>query len=227
MSREAVPEGGWVSPELRAEFPHLALRHLTVSARSGRSPQPVRERLRLLSDRYGGAKAVNLRQEPIPWAYRVFFRQVGIDPDERRTPPEEVALERMRAGGFRSRNLLDDALVIAIVETGVPVVAFDADRVEGRLGLRLSEPSERLGGVAEGRRLLSRQIVIADEARALAILFGDMAEGRGVHPVTTRMALCAVQVAGVPDVSVEEAVWTVAEILAGGREPPHEDGVSW
>lgn len=215
MSADAVPEGGWVSDELRAEFPYMAIRYVTLEGRSGRSPRPVRERLRLLSDRYTGAKAVNLRQEPIPYAYRAFFRQVGVDPDERPPPPEEAALERMRHGAFRSRNLLDDALIIAVVETGVPVVAFDADRVDGPLGLRLSQPGERLGGDPEGRDLSDRQIVIADELRSLAVLFGDMAAGRGVSPATTRMRLAAVQVKGVPEVSIEEAIWTVADIVAG------------
>ena len=166
-----------------------------------------------LSDRYTGGKAVNLRQEAVPWAYRVFFRQVGIDPDERRTPAEALALARMKDGGFRSRNLLDDAMTIATVETGVGLVAFDAAAVDGDPGLRLSRPDERLGG--DGRSLPRGQLVVADAQRALAVLFGDVAEGRGVHPHTERMLLCAVQVKGVPQVSVEEALWTVAEIVGG------------
>jgi DNA/RNA-binding domain of Phe-tRNA-synthetase-like protein len=149
----------------------------------------------------------------VPWAYRVFFRQVGIDPDEHRTPVEAIALERMRAGGFPSRNLLDDALTIATVETGVPIVAFDADRLDGPLGLRMSQPRELLGG--DGRPLSSRQVVIADAERAVAVLFADMAEGRGVHPHTERMRLASIQVKGVPDVSVEEALWIVVEVLQG------------
>lgn len=199
--------------ELAEEFPSLGLRLTTVEARPGRSPRAVKERLRQLSNRYTGGKAVNLRQEPIPWAYRVFFRQIGIDPDDRRTPVEDAALERMKWGGFRSTNLVDDALLIATVETGVALLALDADRVEGPLGLRLSSPDERLGG-ADGRRLSARQIVVADAVRSLAVLFEDLAEGRGVHPPTTRMLLAAVQVKGVPEVSVEEALWTVAEVLA-------------
>jgi DNA/RNA-binding domain of Phe-tRNA-synthetase-like protein len=206
---------GWVDPELAAEFPHLHLYVLRVEAASGRSPVEVKQRLRQLSSRYTGGKAVNLRQEPVPWAYRVFFRQVGIDPDDRRTPAEALALQRMEHGSFRSRNLLDDAITIAVVETGVPVVAFDADRVEGELGLRLAGDREDLGG--DGRPLSSRQLVVADDVRSLAVLFGDMAEDRGVHPGTERMLLCAVQVKGVPDVSVEEALWTVAEIVTGTR----------
>ena len=50
-----------------------------------------------------------MRQDPVPWAYRVFWRQVGIDPDTDRTPVEQIALDRLKRGGLRSRNLLDDA----------------------------------------------------------------------------------------------------------------------
>jgi DNA/RNA-binding domain of Phe-tRNA-synthetase-like protein len=203
---------GWVSGELREEFPELALVHTTLDAQSGRSPRAVRERLRVMANRFTGPKAVQMRQEPVPWAYRVFFRQVGIDPDERRTPVEAIALERMRAGGFPSRNLLDDAMLIATVETGVPLVAFDADRVGRELGLRLSHPGERLGG--EGRPLARGQIVVADEDRSLAVLFADMAEERGVTPSTTRIVLAAIQVRGVPRLSVEEALWIASEVLS-------------
>ncbi|MFL5780150.1 MAG: phenylalanine--tRNA ligase beta subunit-related protein [Thermoleophilaceae bacterium] len=208
-----VVEEGWVAEDLAAEFPELRMQYLTIEARSGRSPEAVRARLRTLADRYTGGKAVTLRQQPIPWAYRVFFRQVGIDPDDHRTPVEAIALERMRAGGFPSRNLLDDALTIATVETGVPVVAFDEDKLDGPLGLRMSQSRELLGG--DGRPLSSRQVVIADAEHAVAVLFADLAEGRGVHPQTERMRLASIQVKGVPDVSVEEALWIVAEMLRG------------
>ncbi len=206
---------GWVDPELASEFPHLRLFALAIEAASGPTPLEVKQRLRQLSNRYTGAKAVNLRQEPVPWAYRVFFRQVGLDPDDQRTPAEALALRRMQHGAFQSQNLLDDAITIAVVETGVPVLAFDADRVEGDIGLRLAGDREDLGG--DGRPLSSRQLVVADAVRSLAVLFGDMAEGRGVRPETDRMLLCAVQVKGVPDVSVEEALWTVGEIVTGTR----------
>ena len=205
-------ETGWVDADLEVEFPELRLRWIAYDGGSGRTPPEIKERLRKLSDRYTGGKAVHLRQEPIPWAYRVFFRQVGIDPDDHRTPAEQAALDRMKHGSFRSRNLLDDALVIATVETGVPVMALDADKVTPPLGLRLSQEGERLGG-DEGRPLSVRQIVLADPDRSVAVLFGDIAEERGVDPSTTRMLLCSVQVKGVPEISVEEALWTVTEVL--------------
>lgn len=215
MRPEPRLETGWIAEDLRIEFPELRLVSTVVDAGPGRTPAEVKERLRVLSNRYTGQKAIALRQQPIPWAYRVFFRQVGIDPDEHRTPVEAYALERMRAGGFLSHNILDDALTIATVETGVPIVAFDDERLDGPLGLRLSEPGEYLGGGDSGRPLSSRQVVIADAGRSVAVLFADLAEGLEPTSRTRRTRLAAIQVKGVPDVSLEEALWTVAETMLG------------
>ena len=201
---------GWVAAELAEEFPELELAYAPVDARPGRTPVPVKQRMRELSNRYTGGKVVHMRQDPVPWAYRVFYRQVGIDPDTDRTPAERVAVERLQHGGFRSQNIVDDALTIAIAETGVPVIALDGDRVGRELGLRLAESGERLSPT---RPLSARQIVVADEDRPLAVLFGEIAEDAGVTPKTERMVLAALQVKGVPRIAVEEALWIAAEIL--------------
>jgi DNA/RNA-binding domain of Phe-tRNA-synthetase-like protein len=204
-------EEGWVEPELSDEFPDLAVLYVPVETRPRRTPAAVQQRLRDLSNRYTGGKVIHMRQDPVPWAYRVFSRQVGVDPDTDRTPVERIALERLRHGGLRSRNIVDDALTIAIAETGVPVIAFDGEKVGTAIGLRLSREGERL---ADGVRPLSvRQIVVADEDRSLAVLFGEVAEECGVAPETERMVLAALQVKGVPRISVEEALWTAAETL--------------
>ena len=138
---------GWVDPELAAEFPELSLAWAPLEAVPGPSSRSVKQRLRRLADRYTGAKVVHMRQDQVPWAYRVFSRQVGIDPDTTRTPVEQVALDRLKWGGLRSRNRVDDALTIAIAETGVPVIALDGDLVGSSLGLRLAA-----GGRAARRR---------------------------------------------------------------------------
>jgi DNA/RNA-binding domain of Phe-tRNA-synthetase-like protein len=210
---DPVLEDGWVDPELAGEFPQLSITWCLLERGSGRTPREIKERLREMSNRYTGGKAVQLRQEPVPWAYRVFFRQVGLDPDEQRTAPEQAALDRMKWGGFRSTNLLDDAMLIATVETGVPLMALDADRLSTEPGLRLSRPGETLG---PNRPLSDSQIIVADADKPLAILFGQIGEHAGVTPQTTRTLLVAVTVKGVPRVSIEEALWTAAELMEGG-----------
>ena len=205
---------GFVQPELAAEFPELALAYTVVEGSPRRSPEEVRERLRDASNRFTGGKAVQMRQQPIPWAYRVFFRHIGIDPDEQRTPIEALAVERMQAGGFRSGGLVHDAVLLATLETSVPVLAFDEADVEGAVGLRLARDGEELG---QHLPLAPGQIVIADEQRPLAVLFGEAAERGQVRRSTQRVLLAAIQVAGVPSVSVEEALWTGAETLSTGQ----------
>lgn len=205
---------GWTTPEVAAEFPELALRSLDVPAvPSGRSPRAVRQRLAAMSNRIAGAQAVNVRRAPVPAAYRVFFHHIGLDPDATRTPVEAAILERMLHGGFKSRNLLDDALLIACVETGVPVWALHSSTVQGPLGIRIAQAGEPLGRGAEPARLPAGRLVVADAVSAVAVLFGELAPGHGVTPAATAITLFAVQVAGVPEIHVEEALWTCASLL--------------
>jgi DNA/RNA-binding domain of Phe-tRNA-synthetase-like protein len=208
---EAAPEPGWVSPDLAEEFAGLSLATTVISTTTGRSPEPLRQRLRELSDRIGGPQAIQLRQQPIPWAYRVFFRHIGLDPDTTRTPIEQLIFERIHDGAFASRNRVEDAITIATVEVGVALRAFDADRVSGRVGLRLSEEGERF----EGRvgPLPEGTIVIADEKRSLGVLFGRTAEGRRVRRGTNRVLLAALGVRGVPEIALEEALWVAGSAL--------------
>jgi DNA/RNA-binding domain of Phe-tRNA-synthetase-like protein len=210
-SDEAVPEAGWVAAALLDELPGLALRFLVVDRGSGSSPRHVRARLGELSNRFSGAQVVNLRHQAIPWAYRVFFRHVGLDPDTDRTPVEQIAFERMKHGGFKPDNLLDDALAIGIIESGVALRAFDADRIEGRLGIRTSAPGEVLPGRAT--ELPPGTLIIADEVRPVGFLFGPTSEDHAVTKKSKRTALAAIQVKGVPDISVEEAIWLAASVL--------------
>jgi DNA/RNA-binding domain of Phe-tRNA-synthetase-like protein len=205
------PRQGWVAPHIASEFPGLGIAWVEVDAKPGRSPEPVRRRLRDLSDRTYGSQAIRLRERPIPWAYRVFYRQIGLDPDRTRTPVEQLTLDRLHDGGFRSRGLPADALNIAIVETGVALRAFDADRLAGRLCIRDSAPGESLAG-APGE-LPGGTLTIADEERPIALLFGTTGEGYAVEQGTRRLAVAAVQVKGVPQIAVEEALWMAAATL--------------
>jgi DNA/RNA-binding domain of Phe-tRNA-synthetase-like protein len=208
---EPSPTLGWVAPHVAAEFPGLGISWIEVDGRPGRSPEPVERRLAETSNRFYGAHAIHMRERPIPWAYRVFFRQIGLDPDRTRTPVEQLALDRLQDGGFKTRGLPTDALTIATVETGIALRAFDADRLFGALCIRDSGPGESL----EGRpgELGHGTLVIADDQSPAGLLFGATAEDRGVTRATGRIAVAAVQVEGVPQIAVDEALWMVAATL--------------
>jgi DNA/RNA-binding domain of Phe-tRNA-synthetase-like protein len=214
---ELAAAEGFIAPELRDEFPGLRLSWLTVECRPGPSPRDVQKRLAGLSNRYRGASVVAMRTQPIPHAYRSFFRQVGIDPDAVRIPSEEAAVARLLHGGFRSRGLVEDALLISVVETGVPVWALDAALIDaGGLGIRTSVDGERLGSTEYGSALADGRLVVADARWVHATLFGEVAPGHGVSPRTRRIALFTVGVEGVPSIHLEEALWVCVEVLNAG-----------
>jgi DNA/RNA-binding domain of Phe-tRNA-synthetase-like protein len=196
MTDEPDVRHGHVAPALAAEHPGLWLAWTEVVAAPGPSPPELRVRLRALADRMHGAQAIALRTREIPHAYRVFFHHVGLDPDVVRTPVEAVALRRMADGGLKSHGLVDDALTVAVLETGVGLVAFDADRLAGAPALR------QAGG----------RLVIADDEGPLAVLFAD-AQRAVVDRGTKRLTLVAVAVPNVADVFVEEALWIAWDIL--------------
>lgn len=207
---DPAPRQGWIAPRLAAEFPGLGLAWVEVDGRPGRSPEPVRRRLRILSDRTRGAEAIRLRERPVPWSYRVFFRQIGLDPDRTWTPVEQLVFERLHDGAFKSRGLIADALTIATVETGVALRAFDADRVEGRLCIRESALGEPLPG---GGEMDPGTLVLADEARPLGLLFGATAAEFEVGRRSRRFAIAAVAVGSVPRIAIEEALWMAAATI--------------
>jgi DNA/RNA-binding domain of Phe-tRNA-synthetase-like protein len=198
MTDEPIVRRGEVSPALADEHPGLWLAWTEVDATPGPTPRELVAHLRGLADRIGGAQAIALRGRDVPHAYRVFFRHVGLDPDVVRTPVEAVTLRRLEEGTLHSRGLVEDALTVAVLETGVGVVAFDAALLAGPLRLR-----EEAG-----------TLVLADDEGPLAVLFAAGPPTRAaVTRDTRRIALVAVAVPNVPDLFVQEALWTAWEIL--------------
>lgn len=232
MSPEPLPAGrsddvrpepvrGWREREVEEELPglHLVYARTDVDGIRRDSPSTVKERLRELSNRWAGAHAIGLRQRPVPAAYRVFFRHIGLDPDVVRTPIEEAMLARMMQGGFHSNHLLADALLITLVDTGVPVWALDATKIEQELGIRSSREGESLGhppaGSADGPFLPVGQLVVADAHSAVAVLFGEISSEHLPGARARELALFTLQVPGVPSLHVEEALWMCRAMLEG------------
>jgi DNA/RNA-binding domain of Phe-tRNA-synthetase-like protein len=212
---ELAAAEGFIEPELQAEFPGLRLDWVTVPGCRRDSPREIRQRLKLLSNRYRGATVVAMRTQPIPHAYRAFFRQIGLDPDATRIPSERAAVARLLQGQFQSSGLVDDALLIALIETGVPVWALDGDIVDaGGLGIRLTVAGDRLGTTEYGSYLPPGRLAVADTHCVHALLFDEeVAPGHAVTDRSTRMVLFTVGAPGVPVLHLDEALWVCIEVL--------------
>ncbi len=208
-------DDGWIAAGLAEEFPDLKLRTLAVPCVPGASPTGLRQQLAYVSDRMTGAKAIKLRRDPVPSAYRVFYRLVGLDPDQTLTPVEQAALDRLFHGDYRAGGLVEDALLLSLVETGVPVYAVDEDTLAGPVGVRPAVAGERLGRGEYDPDLLPGRLVIADTERPVGVLFGATAPEHRVGKRTRTVRIIAVGVAGVPGIHVEEALYAAAELLQG------------
>ena len=164
---------------------------------------------------------VGIRREPVPAAYRVFFRHIGLDPDVERTPIEAAVLERMLRGGFLTGGLLED-------------VAADraARHRRARVGARrrarrrpARDPRERRGRARSGASS-DAPLLPAGTARRRRRVGGARravrrARGRATRRARARerLTLFAVQVAGVPALYAEEALWAVPPRWRSAREP--------
>jgi hypothetical protein len=208
----AAPRLGAVDPAVAAELPGLRLDWLAVDvparAISERPLSSPAERLRALSNRYRGATVIAMRTHPIPRAYRTFYRQIGLDPDVERIPSERAATERLLHGGFRSTDLVSDACLVAVIETGVPVWALDA------AGVDLGPPGLGIG-FADGAGAPARSLVVRDRCTVHAPLFGTPLPGHEPRPSAPTVVLYALGVAGVPQIHIDEALWTASDLLSG------------
>ena len=144
-----------MAPHIAAEFPGLGIAWIEVDGRPGKSPErgapPAARPLRPLLRPH----AIHMRERPIPWAYRVFFRQIGLDPDRTRTPVEQLALDRLHDGAFKqprpARRRADDR---DRRDRG-RAARLRRRPARGRLCIRDSAPGESLAGrpgeLARGR----------------------------------------------------------------------------
>ena len=57
------------------------------------------------------------------------------------------------------------------------------------------------------------RLVVADAEAPVAVLFGELGAAHAPQSATDRLMLFAVQVAGVPDLYVEEALWSCRSAL--------------
>jgi len=200
-----------VAIELDQEFPGLRAEWRRCICSDNRCDAGVGERLDTLASRFSGRQAIELRQQQIPAAYRSFYRQIGIDPDLEPTHVEQAALSRLLAGGNRQSDRISDALLLALLETSVPVFAFEAAAVAPPVEIRQALAGELAGGAD----LPPGTLILADRERALCQLFEQPDVAMAVTGKGAEILLVAVAVPGVSAIASDEALTIAAEAISG------------
>ncbi len=105
-------------------------------------------------------------------------------------PSPEWLRTKLEAVGLRSVNNIVDATNLVMLELGQPLHAFDLAKVQGRVQVRRAGAGESLVALDGKTYALSpEQLVIADEARALAIAGIMGGSESGVTSATTDILL--------------------------------------
>ena len=155
-------------------------------------------------------------------AYRDFFWRVGIDPTKIR-PASEALIRRILSGKpFPRINTLVDAYNMASVISGIPIAAFDQEKLVGKLIMRRAKAGESFLGIGmkEALRLEGVEVVISDGEKLIAIYpYRDAAESM-VADKTRNVLFLICGVPGVDEKTLEKAKEVTLEYvtkLCGGR----------
>lgn len=197
--------------EVGSEFPGLRADWLSCSCPDLRCDRGVGERLALLANRFSGRQALELRQQQIPAAYRSFFREVGIDPDRQPTPIEQAVLGRLLSGGNLPQDRISDALLLALLETSVPVVAFDAGSTAPPVVIRAAARGERIVDI----EIEPGTLILAGSQGPLCQLFSAPGAPFAAGENSESLLLVAVVVPGVSAVASDEALTIAAAAISG------------
>jgi phenylalanyl-tRNA synthetase beta chain len=153
-----------------------------VAAVTGGQLSPLGERAPLPE---GEPLAGEVRAEGLASRYMLQrLDNVRVGPSSRRVR------ERLLASGLRPINNVVDVTNYVMLETGQPLHAFDAARVDGRVIVRAAEPGERLRTLDHQERTMTPgTVMIADERKPIGI--GGIMGGLDteVTPETTSILL--------------------------------------
>lgn len=158
----------------------------------------------------------NVKDDPSYRAYRDFFWRVGIDPTKTR-PASEALVRRILADRpLPTINTAVDAYNLASALSGVPIAAFDADRLHGGLTMRFAAEGERFHGIGmkEPIALKPNQVVIDDSEKLIAVYPYRDADDSKVTMDTKSIHIVS---CGVPNISRDQ-VLKAYETCAGFLE---------
>lgn len=214
-----------IDHRLEVRFPGLRvltyrIRGVKVARRNAELERCRKEVVEQVKARYD---LESLKDVPAFRAYRDFFWRVRIDPTKNRPAAEALIRRILRGRALPSINTLVDAYNVASIKTEVALAAFDVDKLDGALRMRVADAGDEFVGIGmtEPLRLQGGEIVVSDAEKLVAIYPHRDAERTKITE-TTRIVL--LMVCGVPGIG-EEALLDAArvakeyiiEFCGGGR----------
>ncbi|MFX1466549.1 MAG: B3/4 domain-containing protein [Promethearchaeota archaeon] len=147
--------------------------------------------------------------------YRDFFWKIDIDPTKIR-PASEALIRRILQGKPLPKiNTGVDAYNLASIKSGIPLAAFDMDKITGNLTMRFSKDGEEFTGIGmkKPKILTGKEIVVADVRRLIAIYPYRDADFSKIMPFTENILVMSCGVPGIAWETVQAAGQLAKEYL--------------
>lgn len=148
-------------------------------------------------------------------AYRNFFWKIGIDPTKTRPAAEALTRRILRRESLPRINTLVDAYNLASIKTEIALAAFDADKLKGKLLMRIAKSGEEFIGIGMNKPMILQggEIVISDEAKLVAIYPHRDADDTKVSEQTRNVFLLTCGVPGIAEESLRNAAQVATEFI--------------
>ncbi|MEM2154911.1 MAG: phenylalanine--tRNA ligase beta subunit-related protein [Nitrososphaeria archaeon] len=156
-----------------------------------------------------------LKDEPLFRAYRDFFWKIGIDPTKVRPASEALIRRILLEKPLPHINMLVDSYNLASIASGVPIAAFDENKILGELFMRNAINGEEFLGIGMEKPILlnGTEIVICDKEKLVAIYPYRDADSTKITSETKNVIFLVCGVPGVSDNVLENAVNKVIEYV--------------
>lgn len=118
------------------------------------------------------------------------FTAITINATNPQAKTPRYIVDRLRASGVRSISLAVDVTNYVMLESGQPLHAYDADRLQGAIRVRQADQDEELVTLdGQLRKLRVEDMVIADDSGAIGLAGVMGGETTEVNERTTRIVL--------------------------------------
>jgi len=213
-----------IDEPVRSAFPGLKVIDMLIAGVkvAGNDPALERAKTEVVAEVRSKYTLEGLKDQELMRKYRDFFWKVDVDPTKTR-PASEALIRRVLSGRpMPTINTLVDAYNIASIRSGVPIAAFDTDRLKGATRMRFARAGEKFLGIGMEKDTALRgvEVVLEDDEGLTAIYPYRDAERTKVTSLTTKVALLICGVPGINDASLDHAKRLCQETViafCGGR----------
>ena len=148
-----------------------------------------------------------LREDPIFRAYRDFFWRIGVDPTKIRPASEALIRRALRGRSIPNINTLVDAYNLASIDSGIPLAAFDKDKISGEFFMREAVAHEEFYGIGMDKPVILNggEVVLEDGEKLVAIYPYRDADVSKITLNTRNLLLMICGVPNIDDIIIEEA----------------------